>query len=106
MSTSGTDDAGAVERQREQVRSLCRAQRYEEAADLAAMLSEAVLLFVPCEQIADHVRGKRPAEAARLYAIAAETCRFEGTQATGSGEGLAAMDDLRRVEGKLRKLRR
>ena len=34
------------------------------------------------------------------YEIAADLWRYEGTQATGSGEGIAAMDHLKRVEKK------
>ena len=52
-----------AESQREQVRYLCRQKRYGEAADLALLLSDSILLFTPCE-------------------------------------GLAAMDNLRRVEKK------
>jgi hypothetical protein len=69
------------------------------------LLPDSLLLFTPCEEIADHVRKTRPTEAARLYEIAAELCRFEGNQATGSGEGLRAMDSLRRVEKKLQSLK-
>ena len=94
-----------TERQRAQVRALCMDNRYEDAADLCAGLSDEVLIFAPCEKIADHIYKNRGAEAARLYQIAADFYRYEGTQATGSGEGIAAMDNLRRIEDKLKRLR-
>lgn len=105
MNTTDVNDVKAIERQRERVRSFCRDNRFEDAADLCAALSEEVLIFTPCEAIADYLRKTRPAEAARLYEIAAAGCRFEGTQATGSGEGIEAMDNLHRVEDKLKKLK-
>ena len=97
----GTEE---IRQQRERVRALCREKRFEEAADLCADLSDEALIFTPCEAIADFIRETRPAEAARLYQISADFYRFEGTQATGSGEGIAAMDNLRRVEDKLKNL--
>ena len=93
-----------VERRREQVRLLCRTGLFHEAADLCVGLSDAVLLLTPCEAIADGICEKRSTEAARLYRIAADFRIFEGTQATGSGEGIAAMDALRRIEQKLKSL--
>lgn len=104
MNASETKDTSATERQRKQVRFLCQSGHYEDAADLCAALSDAVLIFTPCEAIADYICKKRPAEAARLYRIAADASVFEGTQATGSGEGIAATDVLRRVEDKLKML--
>ena len=65
-------------------------------------MSDDVLIFAPCETIADYICGKRPKEATRLYRIAADARIFEGTQATGSGEGIAAMAALLRVENKLK----
>lgn len=104
MNASETKDTNVIERQREQVRFLCRSGRYEDAADLCAAMSDENLIFTPCEAIADYICEKRPAEAARLYRIAADARVFEGTQATGSGEGIAATDALRRVENKLKML--
>lgn len=93
-----------IERQRERIRALCREKRFEDAATLCAMLSDEVLIFTPCETIADYLSATKPAEAARLYRIEADFYCYEGTQATGLGEGIAAMDNLRRVEDKLKKL--
>ena len=105
MNASDIDNTDEAERQRAEVRSLCRDHRYEDAADLCRTLSDGVLIFTPCEAIADFIHNTRLAEAVRLYEIRAEFYRYEGTQATGSGEGIAAMDNLRRVEEKLKKLK-
>lgn len=69
MNASDTKYTDAIERQRERVRFLCRNGRYEDAADLCAALSDEVLIFTPCEAIADYLSKKRPAEAARLYGV-------------------------------------
>ena len=99
-----SDNSDPLEIQQEQVRLLCRQRRFDTAADLAATLSDEILIFTPCEEIADRIRAERPALALRLYEIAAALWRYEGTQATGSGEGIAAMDHLRRVEDKQKAL--
>lgn len=100
-----SENEAEVEQQREKVRGLWQKKRFDAATDLAATLSDAVLMLTPTEDIADHIRGRRATEALRLYEIAAKFWRFEGTQATGSGEGLMAMDKLARVEEKMRRLR-
>lgn len=104
MNASDTIETKEIERQRERVRVLCRKKHFEEAADLCAASSDEALIFTPREAIADFISETRTAEAARLYRISADFYRFEGTQATGSGEGIAAMDNLRRVEDKLKNL--
>ncbi len=105
MNALNTIETEEIERQRERVRALCREKRFEDAADLCATLSDEVLIFTPFEMIADYLSAAKPAEAARLYGISADFYRFEGTQATGSGEGIMAMDNLRLVEDKLKKLK-
>lgn len=105
MNASDIDNTDAAEREREHLRRLCRDNRYEEAADVCAALSNETLIFTPCEAIADYLSETRPAQAARLYRIKADYYIYEGTQATGSGEGIAAMDNLRRIEAKLKRLK-
>ncbi len=90
-----------LEPQRAQIRALCVQGLYAQATELARTASDEVLIFTPCEALADHLRAQQPAEAARLYAIAAQMWEYEGTQATGSGEGLMAMHHLKIVEEKL-----
>jgi hypothetical protein len=62
------------------------------------------LLLAPCESLADRVKRRQPEVARRLYQAAIEYHRWEGRQATGSGEGLMAMDAMKRVEQKLKGL--
>ncbi len=71
---------------------------------MCAALGDEILILTLCEAIADYLSEKRPAEAARLYRVAANVLIFEVTQATGSGEGISAINALRRVESKLKSL--
>ena len=53
-----------------------------------------------CEQLADVVAPSEPACAARLYDLASTSFAKEGAQATGAGEGLRSVADVKRVEAK------
>jgi hypothetical protein len=79
---------------------------FHEAAEYAASLSDEVLRFTPCEKLADIVKRSNPEAATRLYHATIERYKWDGTNATGSGEGLVAMDKIRRVENKLKKIRK
>ena len=105
MNASDSDNGRVREQQREQLLSLCRQGRYDEAADLAAALDDEVLIPNPCEEIADHILKTRPEEAARLYGIAVEYWISEGWAATGSGDGIWASSNRDRVSAKLERLK-
>jgi hypothetical protein len=92
------------ERQREPVRRLVAERRFTEAAALMAPLPDDILVYSPCEEVADHIMGQNPELARRLYGIAIETHRREGYLATGSGEGLVSVMNRERVEKKRARL--
>ena len=79
-------------------------ERQLEAAALMATLPDDVLLYTPCEQVADHIVRQNPELAGRLYGIAIEMHRREGYMATGSGEGLVSVMNRERIEKKLARL--
>lgn len=99
-------DMSTGEGQRQWLVWLYAREDYDEAAEYAATLSDEVLMSAPCERLADVVRRRKPEAATRLYQAAIEQYGSEGRQATGAGEGLMAMDGVKRVEEKLRKVRR
>ena len=69
-------------------------------------MSDEILILAPTEELADLVAARRPKEALRLYQVTADFYIEEGRTATGSGEGLAAMADLARVQQKLEKVQK
>ena len=97
-------DRTTIEGQRQWLVLLYARRDYDEAARYASTLTDEVLLLAPCESLADRVKRRQPEVARRLYQAAIEYHRWEGQQATGSGEGLMAMDAMKRVEQKLRGL--
>jgi hypothetical protein len=99
-------DRTTVEGQRQWLMLLYARRDYDEAAQYASTLADEVLMLAPCESLADKVKGSQPEVARRLYRAAIAYHRWEGSQATGSGEGLMAMDAAKRVEEKLRKVKR
>jgi hypothetical protein len=52
------------------------------------------------------MRRRNPEVARRLYKATIEQYSRDGNNATGSGEGLMAMDHIKRVENKLKKVKR
>ena len=99
-------DKATKEGQRQWLVLLYAQGDYQEAAEYALNLSNEVLRFAPCERLADLMRRKNPKLAQRLYQATIEQYRLEGTQATGSGEGLVVMGNIKRVENKLKKIER
>ena len=97
----GDDRGAAAQATRQRLAVLVAAGRYAEAAALARDTADSVLVFGPCEEIADRVRADDPVLAAHLYALAARTYQLEGFYATAGGEGLAAMAALHQVLPKL-----
>jgi hypothetical protein len=97
-------DRTTIEGQRQWLVLLYARRDYQEAAKYASTLADEVLLLAPCESLADRVKRRQPEVARRLYQAAIEYHRWEGRQATGSGEGLMAMDAMKRVEQKLKGL--
>jgi len=93
-----------VHEMRDELRQLFREGRFDEATDLAQSLSDDVLMGTPAEAIADAIRARSPRDAKRLYQVAILYYRWEGTQATGSGEGLMAMDHIKTLESKIARL--
>ena len=63
--------------------------------------ARADLWWTFCEPLADVVVSSDRAGARRLYELAIASFRKEGSQATGSGEGMMSVADLKRVEAKL-----
>jgi hypothetical protein len=100
------DRSDTAEATRQVLADLVAANRYAEASALARATADGVLVFGPCEEIADQVRADDPPLAARLYALAARTYQLEGFWATAGGEGLAAMAALNQVLPKLLALHR
>ena len=94
-----------VEGQRQWLIWLYAGEDYGEAARYATTVNVEVLIDAPCEELADRVRASNPEAARRLYQAAMEYYRREGSLATGSGEGLMAMDGVQRLEGKLKKVK-
>lgn len=94
-----------VEGQRQWLIWLYAGEDYEEAARYASTVKDEVLTDAPCEELADRVRVSNPEAARRLYKAAMEYYWREGTLATGSGEGLMALDGLKRLEEKLKKVK-
>lgn len=94
-----------VEGQRQWLIWLYVGEDYEEAARYATSVNDEVLTDAPCEELADRVRVSNPEAARRLYQAAMEYYRREGSLATGSGEGLMAMDGVKRLEKKLKKVK-
>lgn len=97
-------DKATNEGQRQWLVLLYAQGNYQEAAEYAVTLSNEVLKFAPCEKLADLIKRKNPELAQRLYQATIEQYRWEGIQATGSGEGIMAMDNIKRVENKMKKL--
>lgn len=58
-----------------------------------------------CEAMADAIGPRRPAAAVRLLELARVSNQKEGSMATGSGEGLASRESLRRIDAKIAALR-
>ncbi|MBE7463217.1 MAG: hypothetical protein HS116_06920 [Planctomycetes bacterium] len=58
-----------------------------------------------CEAMADAIGPGRPAAAVRLLELARVSNQKEGSMATGSGEGLASRENLRRIDAKIAALR-
>jgi hypothetical protein len=98
-------DRSTAEGQRQWLVWLYAREDYDEAAEHAATVSDEALIDAPCEELADKVKSRRPEVARRLYKAAMEYYRWEGMQATGSGEGLMAIDAMKRLEGKLKKVK-
>ena len=94
-----------VEGQRQWLIWLYAGADYEEAARYATTVNDEVLIDAPCEELADRVRASNPEVARRLYNAAMEYYWREGRLATGSGEGLMAMDGVKRLEEKLKKIK-
>ena len=94
-----------VEGQRQWLIWLYAGEDYEEAARYATTVNDEVLIDAPCEELADRVRASNPEAARRLYKAALGYYRREGSLATGSGEGLMAMDGVKRLEEKLKKVK-
>jgi hypothetical protein len=53
-----------------------------------------------CEALADAVASSARARATRLYDLTIASFQKEGSQATGSGEGMMSVADVKRVEAK------
>ena len=53
-----------------------------------------------CESLGDASAASNPDRAARLYDLAATSAVKEGTYATGAGEGLRSVADVKRIEAK------
>jgi len=95
------DRSQVAEAARGRLAALVAADRYAEAAALARTLADEVLLFGPCEEIADQVLAHDAQLAERLYWLAARTHQLEGFWATAGGEGLAAVAARDQVLAKL-----
>lgn len=59
-----------------------------------------------CEDLGDFEAKRNPELAIRLYELAKFAYYVMGTDATGSGEGIVAMAEQKRMEKKIAKLRR
>lgn len=94
-----------VEGQRQWLIWLYAEEDYEEAARYVTTVNDEVLIDAPCEGLADRVRVRNPEAARRLYKAAMEYYWREGNLATGSGEGLMAMEGVKRLEEKLKKVK-
>jgi hypothetical protein len=88
-----------------------RAGRHADAAVLVGRLEGwsaddlnggalADLWWTFCEPLADAVASSDRACATRLYELAISSYLKEGSQATGSGEGMMSVADVKRVEAK------
>ena len=97
-------EIAVVEEKRRQAYQLCKDCHFDEAALLVVSLPEEVAIFTPCEHIADHIRQSDPELASKLYELAVQYHLWQGTEATGSGEGIVAMDAARRVKNKIKAL--
>jgi hypothetical protein len=102
--TIGADEEKLTE-QRSRLFKLVRWWRFREAAELAATLSDDELFHAPTEYMAHRLRRRNPQLARRFYELAIRYHVEEGRQATGSGEGLMAMDAVARLRRKLDRLR-
>lgn len=98
-------DRSTGEGQRQWLVWLYAREDYDAAAEYAATLPDEVLMSAPCESLADKVRRRKPEAARRLYRAAIEAYRRDGRNATGSGEGLMAMDGVARLEKKMGKVK-
>jgi general stress protein CsbA len=99
-------DKNSNEGQRQWLVVLYARGDYKEAAEYAVTLSDDVLRDAPCERLADLVKHQNPDLARQLYEATIKQYIWEGTHATGSGEGLMAIDNINRVENKLNKTNR
>jgi hypothetical protein len=94
------------------MKALVAEKRWAEAAALLLLLESmsAVdlnsvalvdLWWVFCEDLGDAIAASDAACAARAYDLALVSFQKEGSYATGAGEGMTAMENVRRIQEKL-----
>lgn len=59
-----------------------------------------------CEEMADRIAKERPEDALRLLELARVSNVKEGTYATGSGEGIASVTNVNRIQRKIDRLKK
>jgi hypothetical protein len=75
--------------------------RYDEAADLALLMTEEAQRFTPLEALADKLSRRRLDDVRDLYAAALQAAEWEASGASSGAEGMGRMVAVRRLREKL-----
>jgi hypothetical protein len=88
-------------RLRDRLSDLITQRRYDEAADLALLMTEEAQRFTPLEELADKLSRRRLDDIRDLYAAALQAAEREASGASTGADGMGRMVAVRRLREKL-----